>query len=147
MDEHSNVLCQMKETRLKRLDPVWFHYCDSLEKTKYRERQQIISCQELMVEEGLIIKRAAQGNLGAGAVLYLHFGSRTALCICQNNCTTKRVNFISRKSKIKLKSFSRKGYKYIISHSLSWQKFKNLTMPIWQFQVWARMTYILLAGM
>ena len=142
--EPSNVFYQMKETRLKWLDTVLFHLYDSLEKTKYRERQQINSCQELRVEEGSITKGQLKG------IWVLELFCTFILVVAQlyafvKTTVQQKVNFISCKSKIK--SFWRKDYKYLISHSLGWQKCTNLTMPIWQFQVRARMTYILLEGM
>lgn len=83
----------MKETRLK----VFHLYI--LEKTN------IISYQGFRVDEGFIIKEQLKEIWGAETILYLDFGSCTALCNCPNNCTMKRVNFISCKLKIKLKSF------------------------------------------
>lgn len=55
------------------------------------------------MKEGLITEEQLKGILGAGSVP--DFGSHTALCICQNNCPRKSINFISCKLKIKLKSF------------------------------------------
>ena len=99
-----------------------------LEKTNYRKWQQITSCQELRVGEGLTTKEQLKRILGAGTVLYLDFGSCTALFICQNNYTMKRVNFISSKLKIKLKSFWKKENTSFLTHQIG----KNL--KIWQYQ-------------
>ena len=82
----------MKETRLKRPNTVGFHLYDIPEKTNHRERQQIISHQGLRWGEELTTKEQLKGLLGAGTVLYLNFGSCTALCVCQNSCTKRKTN-------------------------------------------------------
>ena len=77
----------MKETRLKRPNTVGFHLYDIPEKTNHRERQQIINHQGLRLGEELTRKEQLKGVLGAGTVLYLNFGSCTALCVCQKRKT------------------------------------------------------------
>ena len=77
----------MKESRLKRPNAVEFHLYDILERTNHRERQQIVSLQGLRVGEELTTKEQLKGVLVAGTVLYLNFGSCTALCVCQKRKT------------------------------------------------------------
>lgn len=77
----------MTEIRLQRLNTVWFHLYDILEKQPIEKDKRI----EVKGWGKVDYKEQLKGILGAVTVLYLDCGSYTALCIVKNSAQQKEL--------------------------------------------------------